>query len=167
MRRICLLAVVLWNAVSSAGVDEQFSSGALGVEWDSRLEDVQAEYPGGTALESSFGGNTEAVYYALSGDFRILGLDIPAHLVHFIFTKDHRLQAVFFHFKYSDREPALYGIAQILGQDYSVKDEAGTRQFIWPTGRMSFAKLNVGNGPQNPWVHLAVRPLKDSVTKRK
>lgn len=167
MHRIYLLCFVLWSAVSFGGVDEQFSAGALGIEWGSTLEDVQAVYPDGTAWESNFGDNPAATYYALSGDFPVLGLDIPAHLVHFIFTEEYRLQGVYFHFKYSDRETALYGIAEILGQDFSVKDEAGTRQFIWSTGRTSFAKLNVGNSPQRPWVHLAVRPRADPATRRK
>ena len=166
MLRIVFVALLLWSASSFGGVDDLFSSGVLGVRWDSRLDEVRKVHPDGTAWDSTFDGNTEAVYYAVSGDLRFPGLDIPTRLVHFIFTKDQRLQAVFFHFKYSDRESVLYGIAQILGQDYSVKDEAGTRQFTWPTGEAAFAKLDVGNSPQNPWVHLAVRPLKNAAKKR-
>lgn len=166
MLRIILVAV-LWSSASFAGVDEQFSSGALGIRWNSQLEEVRAAFPNGTAWESTFDGSTGAVYYAVPGDLRVLDLDTPAQLVHFIFTKDRRLQAVYLHFRYPDREAVLYGIAQILGQDYSIKDEAGTREFIWPTGQASFAKLNVGNDPQNPWVHLAIRSMKDTAKSRK
>jgi len=140
-------------------VDVYFADGAFGVEWGATLQQVQAAHPGGTAWRQRDEEGIGEVVYAVTGDFRVLGTDAPVILVHFVFTKENKLQRMFFHFRYADREAALYAIAEILGQDYSTRDEDGARTFGWRRGRASLAKFEIGSSPQFPWAFLAVRTM--------
>jgi hypothetical protein len=153
------LLVLFWVATATADVDAHFGKGALNAAWGSTLQSVQAMYPGGTAWPQKEEDGVGEVVYAVSGNFRVLGMDLKPSLVHFVFTKQDQLQRAFFHFRFNDREAALYEIAQVLGQDYSIRDEAGSRAFTWKEGQASFAKFEVSSHPQFGWCLLAVRSM--------
>ena len=76
-----------------------------------------------------------------------------------MFSKENQLERVFFHFKVVDRDAALYSIAEVLGHDYTVRDEMRSRLFEWKSGRRSFARFVIGAGPEFPWAYFGVRVL--------
>lgn len=158
-----LTAVLALSTGTALGdVDAEFPSGALGIHWGSTLQQVQLAYPGGTASPTPDG----EVVYALAGDFRVLSVDLSVPLIQFVFTKQNQLQRVFWHFKHADRETALYGVAQRLGQNYTISDEARARVFRWKPGQASFAKFEIGTAPQFPWAFLAARAIGDEIGGR-
>jgi hypothetical protein len=152
--------LLICASTAHADVDGQFSKGVLGVAWTASLEDVRAKFPGGTAWPNGGETGLGEVVYAVAGDFKVLDVEVTVPLVHFIFSKENNLVRVFFHFRLADRDAALYGIAQILGQDYTVRDAAMARIFEWKPGRLAVAKFEIGSGPAFPWAFFGVGPLK-------
>jgi hypothetical protein len=155
LKTIAAVLALSTGTTALGDVDSEFPSGAHGIQWGSTLQQVQVAHPGGTASPTSEG----EVVYALAGDFRVLGVDLSVPLIQFVFTKQNQLQRVFWHFRHSDREAALYGVAQRLGQDYAISDEARGRVFRWKPGQASFANFEIGTGPQFPWAFLAARSI--------
>jgi hypothetical protein len=148
--------LMFWTTAASAEVDAYFSNGVLGAKWGARLDEVRAIYPGGTTWPNGLEQRNGELVYSVSTNVKVLALEIPISLVQFTFSRDNALNGAFLYFRYEDREAALYGIALALGQDYSIRDEADARTFKWKPGTASFAKFEVGNGPQFPWSFLGV-----------
>ncbi|GFE82951.1 hypothetical protein GCM10011487_49510 [Steroidobacter agaridevorans] len=150
--------LALWSATALADIDAEFPSKALGIQWSATLQQVQAAYPGGRVYPPTVKDDGEIVY-VVSGDFRVLGLDLSVPLIHFVFTNQDALDRVFWHFKYEDRDDALYGVAQALGQDYSTKDEARERIYLWKSGRTTRAQVRIGMEPKFPWAVLGAQSV--------
>lgn len=129
MQKLFFVVALLWAATATAEIDAHFGTGALNAAWGSTLQSLQATYPGGTTWPQKEADRIGEVVYAVAGNFHLLGTALNAGLVHFVFTKQNQLQRVFFHFRFDDRESAFFEIAQVLGQDYSIRDEAGVRAF--------------------------------------
>lgn len=161
MSKTLRVLLVFFCASTWADVDSQFGSGVAGCGWGDTLQQVQAKHPGGFAWPNQGNEFKGEVVYAVTGAFVIAGVETASPLVHFVFSKDNELQRAFFHFKPADRDIVLYQVAQLLGQDYSIRDQAASREFDWKRGRTSFARFEIGNGPDMPWVYLGVRSMKD------
>lgn len=149
----------------SASVDAHFPEGALGVSWGATLQQVQSAYPGG--LTWPVKGESDGVAYVVPGSSQMLGMSTPVKLVHFLFTKDNTLRTIFLHFAYSDRDSALYDVAELLGQDYSTKDEAAARKFRWESGEKSEAQFEIGLSALQPWAQLGIQARDITLSTRK
>jgi hypothetical protein len=159
--------LILWCAPALADVDAHFANWVAGYGWGTSLQQIQAKYPGGFAWPNKGSEAKEEVVYAVSGSFALPGVETPSPLVQFIFSKDNELQRVFFHFKPADRDTVLYQIAQQLGQDYLIRDQAMSRQFEWKRGRMVFARYEIGSGPEFPWAFLGIKAMNDQKQSQK
>lgn len=160
------LALFLCASTASAGIDELFPEGALGVVWGATLQQVEAAHPGGLAWPAR-DSQYDSIVYAVPGQPQMLGLGAPVKLVQFVFTRDNKLRTIVFHFTYSDRDAALYQAGELLGHDYSVKDEAMARQFRWKPGRATEGVLAIGTSALQPWVHLGLQARKTDAAARK
>ncbi|WP_116810943.1 hypothetical protein [Steroidobacter cummioxidans] len=166
MIKVVFAVLMLWATTASADVDAHFSTGVLGARWGTTLDQVQVMYPGGASWPNG-GERGGEIVYSVPGDFRVLALDIPVPLVHFIFSKENALTRAVLHFRYSDREEVLYGTALVLGQDYSIRDEASARVFQWKPGKASYVGIEIGSGPQFPWAFLGVRAIEQKAGVRR
>lgn len=152
-------------SATAASVDDAFITRALGVSWGATLQQVQSAHPGG--LTWPVKGDSEGIAYVVPGDSQRLGVATPVKLVQFLFTKDNELRTIFIHFAYSDRESALYDVAEQLGHDYDVKDEAGVRKFCWKPGKTTQAQFEVGSSTMQPWAHLGLQTMNIRLIARK
>jgi hypothetical protein len=167
MTNVIRAVLVLLCSSAFADTDAHFGRGVAGRLWGMSLQEVQGKYPGGFAWPNQPNEPNGEVIYAVTGTFTVPGVEVPSPLVHFVFSKDNGLQRVFFHFKPADREAVLYQVAQLLGQDYSIRDQTLSRQFEWKPGQLAFARYEIGNGPNEPWAFFGVRTMTDYKTRRK
>jgi hypothetical protein len=145
------------GTVAVAGtVDDYFGKGILGLTWSATLPEVQEKYPGGLTYPAEDEHARSYVMYHVSMESKALGIELPASLAMFEFTKSGKLRAIFFHFSYADRDTVLYRVAEALGQDYSVRDYESEYVYRWKPGRTSAVALNIGQGPPHGWVFLRV-----------
>jgi hypothetical protein len=158
MRRLAFILLICAPA-ALAGDDSQFRAGALGLSWGATLQQVQSAYPGGLTWPVQ-GRLVEGVVYAIPGNAQMLGVTTPVQFVQFIFNKKNELQNVFFHFNYDDRDSALYNVAEILGQEYSVKDEGVVRKYSWKIGKLTQAQFEAGTSAAHPWAQLGLQGTK-------
>jgi hypothetical protein len=105
--------------------------------------------------------------YGVFGEKRVLPIDTPVRLVQFIFDSTNQLSAIYLHFNFSDRDTALYDVAQMLGQDYEVNDRGGVRTYRWKSAGTTQAQLEIGVSELHPWAQLVVWPAKTPQTPRK
>jgi hypothetical protein len=102
-------------------------------------------------------GNSDGVAYLVPGTSQMLGVSTPVKLVQFLFTQDNTLHTIFFHFAYSEGDSALYDVAELLGQDYSITAEPAARKFRWEPGANTVAQFEIGLSAQQPWAQLAIQ----------
>ena len=167
MTNVIRALLVLLSSSAFADTDVHFGRGVAGCLWGVSLQEVQGKYPGGFAWSHQPNEPNGEVTYAVSGTFTVPGVEVPSRLVHFIFSKDNGLQTVIYHFNPADREAVLYQVAQLLGQDYSIRDQALSRRYEWKPGQLAFARYEIGNGPNEPWAFFGVRTMKDCKSRSK
>jgi hypothetical protein len=85
----------------------------------------------------------------------MLGIEAPVTLVQFYFNRANKVGLIFFDFDYEERDRALYGLAEALGQDYATKSSKRGTKYLWQPGGNSAAALSIGTAPFN-WAYLAV-----------
>jgi len=157
MMKLSVAILFLVSAAAHADVDAYFATGVLEVPWGASVQQTRAAHPGGMVWPNRNYNADEGHIYEAVGEFRPLGLNHPARHVQFIFSRDDKLIRVSIHLPYADRDEVLYGIAQVLGQDYEVRDEKFSRIYSWKAGRHSDVELVISNDPSRPWAYLYVR----------
>jgi len=156
MKKLSVAVLMFMSVAARADVDAFFATEVVNVRWGSTLQQIQAAHPGGAAWPNDGPLSSEGHVYDVAGEFRVLGLNFPAHTVDFCFSKDDKLDRAILHFRYADRDDVLYSLAEVLGQDYDVRDEKLTRVFRWKAGRQSAVKLSISTDPRLPWAYLSV-----------
>src|SRR5215831_7673620 len=122
MHKFVLWILMICSFSAVAGVDERFASGAIGAEWGATLQEVQAAYPNGLSWPGIDKDLADTVVYEVAGDPRMLGTHTPIRLVQFSFSSENKLTRIDFHFSFSDRDNAVYDVAEMLGQDFSTTE---------------------------------------------
>jgi len=153
--KVYSLIVLLWSSVAAAEMDGRFTQGPLEIPWGASLEKVQAAYPAGVAWPG-IARNERFIVYAVAGEAKMLGLRTTPKFVHFVFTLDNKLKAVYYLFNYADGDNAFYDVAELLGQNYSIRSDPGQLSSAWNVGHGTSAQFTMGTDAQHSWAHLGM-----------
>ncbi len=154
MMKIMVAIGLLVSTAAHADVDAYFAAGVLNVPWGSTVQQTRSAHPDGVVWPNKNHTADDGYIYEVDGEFRVLGLNYPARHAQFKFSKDDRLNWASIHFPYADRDEVLYSIAQVLGQNYEIRDELNSRVFAWKPGLYAVAELVISSDARLPWAYL-------------
>ena len=154
-RIACLASLLISNSAFGNPVDDLFGQGVFDVAWGTKLEAVQARYPGGFTWESTHVQGSH-FGYEVQVPTKLFGMDEPNLHVHFFFNKYEQLHEVYLHYRYDQRDVVLYQVAETLGQDY--RTQSHKRQLLaqWKSQSEILVTLSTGAGPPFNWEMLSI-----------